>query len=104
MVGSVRICSNAPIIDGAPISPERAWSIYEHWFHQSEVGHLLDAPVEVRRQDAVPVHVRRGVREVDRVRDAVLHGELDRVHVVAERVVERPGVIEDLLLHLLQEH
>ncbi len=38
------------------------------------------------------VGIRRGIEEIDRIRDAVLHGELHRVHVVAQSAAEREAI------------
>ena len=52
----------------------------------TSVGHPLDDEIEVVRRDAVALEVGRRIEEVDRVGHAVLDGELDGVHLVAERV------------------
>src|SRR5580765_3963208 len=58
-------------------------------------AHLLDAHLEVERRDAIALEVGCRVEEIDRVRHAVFHRELDGVHLVAERVVEGAGVLDD---------
>src|ERR1700722_12537666 len=63
-----------------------------------ELRHPVHAPVEVLREDAVPVHVGRGGREIDGGGDGVLARALDRVHDVAERDVQGMRAGEDLLL------
>ena len=60
-----------------------------------ELRHLLDHHVEVERRDAIALEVGRRVQEVDRVGHAVLDRELDRVHLVAERQVDRLRVADD---------
>ena len=65
-----------------------------------EPRHPVEHQVEVVVGDAVAFEVRRRVQEVDRVRHAVLDGELDRVHLVAERLVDRPRVAHDALAEL----
>ena len=59
--------------------------------------------VEVVRRDAVALEVGRRVQEIDGVRHAVLHGELDRVHLVAERGVQRLRVADDARAELGRE-
>src|SRR5207247_991800 len=51
-----------------------------------EIAHLFEDPAEVRFFDREAVEVRRGIQPVDRVQLPVADRELDRVHVVAERV------------------
>ena len=60
-----------------------------------EVRHLLDDVREVERRDAIALEVRRRIQVVDRVGHAVLDRELDRVHLVAERQVDRLRVADD---------
>ncbi len=69
----------------------------------AEVDHPVDADLEVRREDRVDVHVRRGVGEVDGVGDAILDGELHRVHVVAERLVDLHAVLHDAIVERRRE-
>ena len=47
------------------------------------------------RRDAVALEVRRGVQEIDRVGHAVLDGELDRVHLVPQRIIQRRRIPDD---------
>src|SRR5438477_8274589 len=51
-----------------------------------EIAHLLEDPLEVRLFDREAVEVRRGIEPVDRVQLPVADRELDRIHVVAQRV------------------
>src|SRR2546430_10912830 len=60
-----------------------------------ELRHLLNRNLEIVRRDAVALEVGRRVEKIDRVRHAVLYGELDRVHLVAERGVQRLRVAND---------
>src|SRR4051812_21401681 len=59
-----------------------------------EIGHVLQRPLEVVRRERIDVHVRRRIHEVDRVRDAVAHRELERAHVVAERAHESLRILD----------
>ena len=68
-----------------------------------EAHHLVHAELPVRVAEAPPVHVGRRVREVDRVGHAVADGELDGVHVVAQRLVDRVRVLDDALLERVGE-
>lgn len=42
MLGFVRVCSRAPIFDGAVLSPAESWSIYLGWRARSEVTYLRE--------------------------------------------------------------
>src|SRR5256714_5511664 len=53
-----------------------------------EIAHLLEDPREVVLFDREAIEVRRGVEPIDRVELTVADRELDRVHVVPERVGE----------------
>ena len=53
--------------------------------------------------DAVALEVGRRVQEVDRVGHAVLDRELDRVHLVAERLVDRLRVADDAVAELRRQ-
>src|SRR2546430_16433562 len=57
-----------------------------------EIAHLLEDPREVVLFDREAIEVRRRVEPVDRVELAVADRELDRVHVVPERVGETDRV------------
>src|SRR4029077_2889074 len=51
--------------------------------------------LEVELGDAVALHIRSGIEEIDGVRDLVLDGELDGVHFVAEGLVDGLRVFDD---------
>src|SRR5437870_9400663 len=51
-----------------------------------QIAHLFEDPLEVRFFDREAVEVRRGIQPVDRVQVPVADRELDRVHVVAQRI------------------
>jgi hypothetical protein len=61
----------------------------------AHIGHLLHRPLEIVLGQRVDVHVRRGIGEVDRVWNAVLDGELDRIHVVAECLAQPACAVDD---------
>ena len=84
---------------GAPSSRGRSASARRKRLLHRELRHLLHRPREVGVLEAAVVHVRRVVREVDAVEDAVLHRELERVHVVAEGLV----VVQGELLRLVAQ-
>src|SRR5205807_7164408 len=62
---------------------------------------------EVVLFDREVVEIGGGVQEVDRVQDAAAHRELDRIHVVAQRLDQRPrvlyGVLAQRALHGLRD-
>src|SRR5712664_3636464 len=51
-----------------------------------EIAHLLKDPVEIRFLDREAVEVRSGIEPVDGVELPIADRELDRVHVVSQRV------------------
>src|SRR5438034_1264918 len=59
-----------------------------------EIAHLLEDPREVVLFDREAIEVRRGIEPIDRVELTVTHRELNRVHVVTQRVGE-PDRVED---------
>src|SRR5690606_40263743 len=76
----------------APVPP----SLPSTTLFRSDVGHGRDRPLEPLRAEGVDVEVRRGIHEVDRIRDAILDRELQRVHPVAEGAAEAAGLADDL--------
>src|SRR5687768_3583742 len=54
-----------------------------------EGGHLFDDMREIEVGDAIPLEVGRRIQIVDRVRHTVLDRKLNRVHLVAERLIDR---------------
>ena len=52
------------------------------------VRHRLHDPAEILRPHRFQARIRRRIHEIDGVRNAVLHGELHRVQVVAQRAAE----------------
>src|SRR5207245_7423027 len=64
---------------------------------ENEVAHLLEHPAEVVLLDRKVVEIGRGVQEVDGVQDAVFDRELDRVHVIAERLDQGSRVLYGLV-------
>src|SRR5438045_215341 len=57
-----------------------------------EIAHLLEDPREIVLFDREAIEVRRGVEPIDRVELTIADRELDRVHVVPERVGETDRV------------
>ena len=66
----------------------------------AEIGHRLDHPLKIMGRNAVDVHVRHGVHEVDGVGNPIPDGELDAVHIVAQCAVEAASIFDDFLIHL----
>ena len=54
-------------------------------FGYSHFRHRIHDPIKICLAHGMDIGVRRRVEEVDRVRNAVFHGKLDRIQVVAQR-------------------
>src|ERR1051326_609240 len=59
----------------------------------------LHDPVEVLLAHRIAIGIRRGIQEIDRIRDAVFHRELHCVEVIAQRAAERDAIAFDASLH-----
>ena len=68
-------------------------------FLYSHLGYRVDDPAEIRFAHRVHVGIWGRIHEVDRVRHAVLHGELHCVQVIAQRTAQ----CQASLLHPLQQ-
>ena len=60
-----------------------------------EVRHLFDDMFEIKFGDAIAFEIGRGIQEVDRPGHAVFDREFDRIHFVAERLIDGACVVHD---------
>ena len=60
---------------------------------QNKLRHLIDDPAVILFADRGELGVRSRVHKIDRVRNAVLDREFDRVQVVAESRADRSHVL-----------
>src|SRR6266403_1102454 len=65
-----------------------------HFFH-----HVL----EIKFRDAVALEIRRRIQEVDGVRHTIFNGELDGVHLVAQRLVDGLRIFHNALAELRRQ-
>src|SRR5450759_419212 len=61
----------------------------------SQVGHVLDYPFEIKGGQRVNIHVWRGVHKVDGIRNAVTNSPLDRIHIVYQRAPKLERILYD---------
>src|SRR3984957_20140960 len=60
-----------------------------------QIGHLFDDVAEIKFRDAVALKVGSGIQEIDGVGHALLDCELDRIHLVAERLIDCLRIFHD---------
>src|SRR5262249_31770884 len=61
--------------------------------HQS--GHLLDDMLEIKLRNTVALEVRCGIQEVDGIWHSILDRKLNRVHFVAQCLIDRLRILDD---------
>ena len=57
--------------------------------------HFVDDMLEIKFGDAVAFHIGRGIQEIDRVGNSILHGKFDGIHFIAEGFVDGLRVFHD---------
>src|SRR6266568_1453511 len=72
--------------------PLPRWLRLPRGVRDDEIAHLLEDPLEVRLFDREAIEVRCGIEPIDRVELPIADRELDRVHVIPERVCEADRV------------
>ena len=60
-----------------------------------ESGHFVHDVLEIKFGDALALHIGSGIQEIDGVGHAVLDGEFDGVHFVAEGFIDGLGILDD---------
>src|ERR1700722_6585584 len=60
-----------------------------------QLGHLFDDMPEIKFRDAVALKIGSGIQEIDGVGHALLDCELDRIHLVAERLIDCLRIFHD---------
>ena len=64
-----------------------------------QLRHLIQHHLEVIRRNPVALEIRRGIQKVDRVRHIALDRKLNRVHFVAQRLIDALRILHDALRH-----
>src|SRR5579862_4399205 len=60
-----------------------------------QLGHLFDDVAEIKFGDTVALKVGSRIQEIDGIGHAVLYRELDRIHFVAKRLIDRLRIFHD---------
>ena len=60
-----------------------------------QAGHPIHHMLEIKFGDAIALEIRRGIQEVDGVRNAIFDRELDGIHFVAECLIDGLRVLHD---------
>ena len=66
-------------------------------FADGHVGDRFYDPLEICLTDGGRFRIRRRVTEIDRNRNAIANGELNRVQIIAEISIQRQHALLDLL-------